>query len=158
MNYCILGDKKSNICKKCKEGYFLSEFRDSCTNDKNCYEGDKDLGICLKCKEGFYLDYKDGICKSNNEKDEFKYCQISDKSICINFLYGYYLSEDSKCSLVKNCGEVYNGQCTLCINNYYLGLDNKCSNIENCIYTNYFDEFLKCKDNYYYNKKLLNVK
>ena len=153
MNYCSLGDKKRNICKECNEGYFLSEFKDSCTNEQNCYEGDKDLGICLKCRQGFYLDYKDGKCKLNTENDEFKYCQISDNNLCKNCLYGYYLSEDLKCSLAKNCAEVYNGQCTLCINNYYLGLDNKCSNVENCIYSNYFEECLECKDNYYYNKK-----
>ena len=154
IKYCSIGDKyNSNKCKKCYEGFYPSEFKDSCTTEINCYQGDKNIGICLKCKKGFYIDYTDGKCKPNINNDEFRNCSIADNNICINCYYGNVLSEDLKCSPAKYCREVNEGKCISCIDKYYLGLDNKCSLVENCIYTNFFEECLECIDNYYYNKK-----
>ena len=154
MNYCFIGDKKNrNVCKMCNKGYYLSEFKDACTTDINCYEGDKNIGLCLKCKKGFYIDYTDGKCKSNTNNDEFKHCAIADNNRCTNCLYGFALSEDLKCSSAKYCQEVYDGKCILCIDKYFLGLDNKCTLVENCIYSNFIEECVECKDNLYYNKK-----
>ena len=152
IKFCILGNKE-NSCKKCYEGYYLSEFKDSCTKDKNCYQGDKNLGICIKCKDGFYIDFSDGKCKSNKDNDEFKNCRIADNGICTNCIYGYALGNDLRCSTTKYCEESENGICVLCVDNYYLGFDNKCNIVENCIYSNDFEECIECKDNYYYNKR-----
>ena len=41
-----------NKCEKCIEGYYLTEYKDSCTKEKNCLNGDKNMGICKQCKTG----------------------------------------------------------------------------------------------------------
>ena len=146
---------KSNngFCTQCISGYFLTEKKNACTKtEKNCYSGKKDLGICEKCKDNYYLDYEDEKCKLNKEDNNFKYCLIADGK-CNKCIDGYFLGEDKKCSLTKNCAESNLGICNICIDNYYLGLDNKCNNVEYCIFTSkYSDECEECKDNYYYNK------
>jgi len=151
INFCAIGNSEYN-CKKCFDGYYLSEFKDSCTKTPNCYEGNKKIGVCMKCNGGFYIDFKDGKCKSNKEHDEFSFCNTADNGVCNSCIYGFTLGKDSKCSSTKYCEESEYGVCVQCIEKYYLGLDKKCSNIENCIYTNDFEECEECKDNYYYNR------
>ena len=131
-NYCL--ESSNYYCKKCVSGYYLTEKTKVCTNEENCVNGKEDLGICIECKNGFALDFKDGKCKSNEEDNEYKFCEIAN-GYCIKCLEGYYLSEDNKCSLTKNCSEVENGICIACSDNYYLGLDNKCTNVEHCKYS-----------------------
>ena len=112
------------------------------------------MGICKQCKTGYYLDYKDGKCKSNEEKNDFKYCKIADEK-CYECISGTYLGKDNKCSLSKNCLESDKGICIQCLDNYHLDLENKCTNIDKCIYidytSNFFETCLECEDNYYYN-------
>ena len=129
----------------------ISTYKPACTKAKNCFEADKDSGLCLQCYDNYYIDYKDGICKSNRENNEFQYCK-SGREFCQNCIFNYYLGEDLKCTNTKGCVESVNGTCKICAEGYYLGLDNKCSLIENCIYS--IDEYncIECKDGYYYNE------
>ena len=148
INYCLKGGLY-NKCKKCFPGYYISYFDGACTKEENCEIGDKHLGICLHCEEGYYIDFKDGKCKSNEENNEFKYCEKSE-DFCTKCIFGYYLGNDNKCSYTDHCSESENGICKECIESYYLGLDNKCINVEHCIYS-YYDVCYECEDNYYYN-------
>jgi hypothetical protein len=140
-----------NICEKCIDGYFLSEYNISCVSTDNCLYGDKDIGICKTCKDNYYLDYNDGKCKSNQEENDFKYCTFVDNNICHKCSFGHELGEDNKCSSTKYCAESSNGKCISCIDNYYLGLDFNCFNVEHCIYSDGYN-CKECKDNYYYDR------
>ena len=148
VNFCLKEELYSK-CKKCIPGYYISNFDGSCTKESKCNLGDKNLGICTECEEDYYIDFFDGKCKSNQENNEFKFCQQAD-IYCKKCILGYYLSEDKKCSSTNYCEKVENGICQKCIENYYLGLDKKCTNIEHCIYS-YYDKCYECEDNYYYN-------
>ena len=150
INFCSEMDKYG--CKKCKEGYYITGYGDSCTPDENCFYGDKDLGICISCEEKYYIDFKDGKCKSNQEENDFKYCLIADDNICKQCFYGYYLSEDLKCTSTKNCAESSKGECVLCSNHYHLTLDKKCNNIEHCIYSSSYMECNECEEGFYFDK------
>ena len=141
-----------NICEKCIDGYFLSEYNISCVSTDNCLYGDKDIGICKTCKDNYYLDYNDGKCKSNQEENDFKYCTFVNNNICHKCSFGHELGEDNKCSSTKYCAESSNGKCISCIDNYYLGLDFNCFNVEHCIYSDGYN-CKECKDNYYYDRK-----
>ena len=148
INYCLRG-AIYNKCKKCFPGYYIANYDGSCTKESRCDIGDKHLGICLECETDYYMDFSDGKCKSNQENNEFKYCLQAD-IFCKKCIYGYYLSEDNKCSYTEFCEEVENGICITCKENYYLGLDNYCIDIEHCIYSQYGICF-ECEDNYYFN-------
>ena len=150
INYCLKG-AIYNKCKKCFPGYYISNYDGSCTKEDKCNIGEKHLGICLECEEGYYLDLVDGKCKSNQENNEFKFCEKSE-IFCKKCIFGYFLSKDNKCSNTAYCAEVKNGICNKCIDNYHLDLEQKCTNIEHCIYSNY-DSCLECEDKYYYNIK-----
>ena len=148
-NYCSESDYEK--CKKCISNYYLaSNF--VCSNTDNCFDADKDTGICNKCQNNYYLDINDYKCKSNQENNDFKFCQKVINNECIECIQLYKLSKDLKCTSSNNCLEAKNGECLLCENGYHLGLDNRCSNIEHCIYSNIYGECLECEDNYYYNK------
>ena len=148
VNYCL---KQINEfqCEKCASNYFLSKYKTSCVTTANCLYGDSNLGVCTSCIDNHYIDFKDGICKSNKEDNEFKYCRIADNNHCTQCISKYELSEDNKCTNTKHCAEVENGKCLSCSDNYYLGLDNQCTNIKHCIYSiNY--KCIECEKNYYY--------
>ena len=148
-NYCL---KENNLkCEKCVPGYYLNKYSTSCVNTKNCHFGDKDIGICSLCQDDYYLDLNDGICKSNQENNDFKYCRMADQGICKECMIHYELGIDNKCSTTRFCSESDNGKCLVCIDNYYLGLDNQCSNIEHCIYSDLFT-CIECEDNYYFDR------
>ena len=135
-------------CEKCISGYYLSEYGDSCTLEKNCVSGIKDIGVCNKCKQNYYIDYSNGKCYSNQEDNEFKFCYSADEH-CIQCISGFYLGKDNKCSFSDNCAFSENSTCNECIDNYYLGLNNYCTNVKNCIYS-YNNQCIECKENYYY--------
>ena len=142
----------SRKCVECIEGYFLTSENSVCTNTDNCLNGDKDLGLCMKCKDSFYLDTRDYKCKSNLEDNEFKYCIKVEEDRCLECKEEYYISEDSKCSLTKNCSESDLGKCIVCSYTFYLGYDNKCCDKEHCIYSS--DNYcLECEDGFYYNRR-----
>ena len=142
-----------NKCEKCINGYYLTKYGYSCTKEKNCLEGNKYLGICTQCIDNYYIDFNDGKCKSNQEDNNFKFCQMADNNLCYNCIYGYTLGEDFKCTSTKNCAESNNdGKCILCKDGYYLGKDNRCTNVERCIYSNFYEECIECEDNYYYDR------
>ena len=61
-NYCL--ESSNYYCKKCFDGYYLTETNNVCTNSENCANGKEDLGICIECTNGFNLDLKDRKCKS----------------------------------------------------------------------------------------------
>ena len=153
-NYCQkLSQYK--LCEKCIDNYYLTEYKNSCTKEKKCFSGDKNLGICKQCKTGYYIDFQDGKCKSNEDENDFLYCQSAD-TICLSCLIGTYLGNDNKCSLSKYCLESEKGKCIECLDNYHLDKDNKCTNIDKCIDVDYtshfFDDCLECEDDYFFNK------
>ena len=119
-------------CSSCNDNYFLTPDNFSCTISDNCLSGYRYNQKCKECKDGYYNNLTEGICYSNKEDNEQKYCtEFLEK--CKQCIDKYYLGEDSKCSSTMNCSESYLGNCTKCRENYYLGkLDNKCTNIENC--------------------------
>ena len=149
VNHCLQANENFR-CIKCAPGYFPNKYNSSCVTTKNCVQGDKDIGICILCEEGFYIDYKDGICKSNEELNKFQYCHIAEGNECLDCIGAYELGEDNKCSNTKHCVESYNGTCLACSDDYHLGLDNKCCNVENCIYSEN-NNCYECEDGYYYN-------
>ena len=148
VNYCA---KVNSIykCLYCVEGYYLLDYENVCTPEINCIKGDRDFGICTACAEGYYIDNNDFRCKSNQEENDYKYCEIAYGGKCIKCKEKYYLGKDNKCSNAKNCAESKNGICDKCIDNYYLGYDHKCSDAEYCIYSNYNDECIECEGNYF---------
>lgn len=152
INFCSKSGENGK-CEKCITGYYLSSlyYKPACTKDQNCYQGDKDSGLCLQCNQNYYIDYKDGICKSNLENNEFIYCKEA-RDLCNSCINNYYLGEDLQCSNTKGCLESYNGVCNICSDGYYLGLDNKCSLIKNCIYSLNEYNCNECRDGYYYNE------
>ena len=150
-NYCSEGDNLFR-CKKCIDGYYLTEYGGTCTTEKNCYSGRNDIGVCTLCTDNYYIDFKDGKCKSNQEENDLKNCKVAD-GICKECKVGFYLGQqDQKCSNSVNCLKSEKGICSECINGYYLGLDNKCTNVEHCIYSDNFYNCIECEDKYYYNK------
>ena len=140
-----------NLCIKCIEGYYLSGDKLSCTKEINCENGDNIKGLCNWCKEKYYLDMKDRKCKSNLEKEEYKYCKIVSFGICLECDKYYYLDKNNKCSISQNCSESKNTLCVKCLDGFYLGLDHKCTNVKKCIYSNN-NECIECKDGYYYER------
>ena len=148
-NFC--GKSKNDECFECKEGYFLSKDKLSCTKEKNCLIGDKEKGLCNWCIDDYYLDKKDRKCKSNLEKEELKYCKIALNDICITCEKYYYLGEDNKCSISQNCAESENDLCITCSEGFYLGKDGKCTNVKNCIYSRN-NECIECKDDLYFDR------
>ena len=149
IKYC-LKEAIYNKCRKCFEGYYISNYDGSCTKESKCEVGDKKLGICTECEDGYYLDFADGKCKPNQENNEFKFCLQAD-IYCKKCLWGYYLSKDNRCTFTNNCEEVENGICIKCIEDFYLGLDKKCCNVEHCISSN-SNFCFECEDNYYYDR------
>ena len=147
-NFC--SESINETCTKCISNYYLARYNNACSNDKNCYQAEGDTGFCSYCESDYYLDIKDYKCKSNQEDDDFKFCQKVENSICKSCIQGYRLSKDSKCTSSEKCIGAENGKCILCEENYYLGLDNKCTNIKHCIYSNNYNQCVECEDNYYY--------
>ena len=149
-NYCEKSDKNS-VCQKCVENYYLnSNDNNICTTEKNCEEGDKDFGSCRNCQYLYYLNIDTGKCISNQENNDFKFCKTVEKNKCIDCIYDYYLTPDSKCVKSKNCTKSENGICSKCDEGYHLTLDNKCTDIEHCDYLLY--NGCKCEKNYYFDK------
>ena len=134
---------------KCISGFYLSEDGKSCVTSENCLEGNKGIGICEICNDNYYLDYKDGKCKSNQEENEFYFCQIAENNFCSKCINGYYLGEDLRCSNAVNCSESNNGLCEVCIDNYFLTNDKKCVNVEHCIKSDK-GRCVECEDNLFY--------
>lgn len=153
-NYCDKADKKST-CQKCLKGFYMTLNGHYCTRGKNCASGDKDFGICKSCKNSFYYNSEENECFSNEEDNEYKYCEIVKDNICTKCTYFYYLDEDSKCTPDKNCLKSENGICTKCKEKYHMNQNNICTNvtnleIENCISFNEKGECEECENNYYY--------
>ena len=148
--FCTEGNE-NGVCIKCLEGYYLSNFDNICTSEKECLNGIYDIGICNLCIDGYYIDYKDGKCKSNQEDNEFKFCKIADNNKCKECIENYHISLDNKCTKAYFCEEVENGICKRCSSNLHLSLDNNCTLTEHCKYTN-GNECIECEDKYYYNR------
>ena len=148
-NYCL--ESLNGKCQKCIENYYLSSYNLVCSKEEKCAEADKDTGLCNLCQTNYYLDKKDYKCKSNQEENDYKYCQNVVEGKCSSCIEGYKLSQDNKCSISYNCKDIKNGNCIICEDNYYLGLDNKCTNVKHCIYSDDFGNCEECEDNYYYN-------
>ena len=153
INHCSKTDNYGK-CKKCIEGYYLTNYGNSCTKEINCFSGDKDFSICYSCQGEYYLDLKDRKCKPNTEDNDLKYCEEVDvNGICKKCVYDYKLGLDNKCCKSQYCAESQNQICKKCIDDYHLGLDNLCNNVEHCIYSNYLtSQCTECEDNFYYDK------
>ena len=149
-NFCAK-TKKDFYCSECIYGYYLSDDGLSCTNDTNCKTANKETGICNICRIEYYFDLQEKKCILIGDKDEFKYCKVVDKGICIECDRFYYLDKNNKCSITQNCVMSKDSLCIKCEEGYYLGLDNKCCDIEKCIYSsnNICNE---CEDGFYYHK------
>ena len=149
--YCV--ESQNGKCKKCLPNYYLASTNSVCSTEEHCSYGDVDTGLCNTCDEdGYYLDYQDYKCKSNKEENDFMNCTRVFEGKCTQCIFGYKLTNDSKCTITYNCLKAENGTCISCQNKYYLGLDHKCTNVEHCIYSNEFEICLECEDNYYYNQ------
>ena len=149
--YCYRGITGTEQCDTCISNYYLSEDKYSCTITKNCKIGFWNNGKCKLCLDGYYNNLDDGKCYSNQEDNEYKYCQnvLEKCESCIN---GYYLGEDKKCSNSKNCSESELGICQKCQKGNYLGkLDNKCTPVEFCIKSNYNYDCEECDEHYFVN-------
>lgn len=144
VRYC---EKVNNYykCLYCADGYYLIDNENVCTPEENCIKGDRDFGICTECKKNYYIDKSDAKCRSNQEDNDFKFCEVADGGKCIKCNEKYFLGEDGRCSLSKNCAESKLGTCNKCIDSFYLGYDHKCTNVENCIYSNYYYECIECE-------------
>ena len=140
----------NGVCKKCKNGYYLSKTYNSCTPEKNCYLGYKDFGICISCKINYYIDLNDRKCKSNQENNNLKYCQTAYGDNCTDCTIGYHLGGDSKCSTTFECQESDNGICILCKDGHHLTKNHQCTKIEHCIYSSFYNDCSECEENYYY--------
>ena len=153
VNYCSKTNEYGK-CRKCIEGYYLTNYENACSIDKNCFSGDRYFGICYSCKGDYYLDLKDRKCKSNQEDNEYKYCEeIDEDGLCQKCVYDYQLAEDHKCCKSQYCAESENQICIECKDNYHLGIDNLCVNKENCIRSDYLTaQCIECKDDYYYDR------
>ena len=137
-------------CVECISNYFLTQNGEGCSSDENCYSSDKEFGFCTYCKFNYYLRFSDKKCILNSENNEYKFCRtVTDK--CILCDSGYFLSEDNKCTITKNCSEADNGTCIHCLEGNYLGRDNKCTIYEHCIYSNFHYDCLECEDGYLWN-------
>ena len=108
-----------NSCEKCIPGFYLSQYGGSCTPEINCASGIREIGVCNICKQNFYIDYKSGKCISNQEDNEFKYCDNADE-VCTQCISGFHLGKDNKCTFSQNCAASDNTICYECIDNYYL--------------------------------------
>ena len=137
-------------CKQCNEGYYLAEYGDCCSKEPKCSYGDKSLGICTSCHQYFYIDFKDGLCRPNNEDNDYKYCTKADGE-CFQCVVGTYLGEDKKCSFSKNCAESHLGNCTHCVKDYHLGKDNICTDVDKCVHSSYHGSCDECEIGYVYN-------
>ena len=136
-------------CIECIPNYYLT-VNYACSNDKNCWIADQETGICSLCDRDYYLDVDDYKCKSNQEDNDFKFCQKVENNKCTECIKNNNLSKDSKCTSSNRCLAAENGKCIECEENYFLGLDNNCTSIEHCIYSKQLDECLECEDGYYY--------
>lgn len=150
VNYCLKA-RSLYQCEECEPGYYPSYYGTSCVKTENCYNGDKDMGICYTCDPKFYMDYKDGMCKSNREDNEYKFCKIIKEDSCVECIENYELGLDNHCSTSKNCVESINGLCIECNDGYYLGSDSKCTTVEHCSISNYNYECVECEGKYYLN-------
>ena len=147
-NFCaITGDY--NYCSECIYGYYLSHDRTTCTNETKCKSGNKETGICNWCIADYYFEKKKKKCKLIEEKEEFKFCKVVDKGVCIECDSYYYLDQNNKCAITDNCLISKDTLCLQCKEGYYLGLDHKCCDIEKCIYSS--NNICKeCEDGFYY--------
>ena len=151
INYCKLLDNDSRKCKKCISGYYVTGDGYSCTHEKNCLSGDKNFGICYLCKENYYFEIKDKKCKSNQEENDLKYCQIAEDGICKKCITEYAIGEDHKCSSSYDCKKSINNTCVECIDHYHLSLNNICTDVEHCIYASFFVQgCVECEEDYYF--------
>ena len=150
VNHCSQS-KNEYECEKCASGFFLTEYGESCTPEKNCHYGNKALSLCTTCKENFFIDISDGKCRSNIEDDEFKNCQKANK-FCTDCINGYYIDQEHMCTNTLNCQNSENGICMECIEDFFLDLENNCVDVENCIHSK-IGECLECKENLYYNRR-----
>ena len=147
-NFC--SKSENHKCVKCISNYYLTEDGEGCSTEENCYSSDKELGFCTWCKFNYFLKSSEKKCILD-ENSENKFCKIFTNK-CISCEPGYYLGEDNKCSITKNCAETIEGICIQCSEGYYLGDDKKCTNYKHCIYSNFHYDCIECKDDYYWNQ------
>ena len=148
-NFCSLSYNTKYNCKECIKGYYLTENKRACSEEKNCVNADKETGLCDTCTEGHYLTQK-RRCESNREDDIFKYCKIANEDYCTQCEWGYYLTDDNQCTPSPNCTEALNGECVVCNDGFFLGKDNICTVVEHCARTDYYKNCVECEEDYYF--------
>ena len=151
--FCKTIGQSNYYCKECIEGYYLSSNDKTCTKTQNCLTVDYLSNLCTSCNDNYYLDIESGLCKSNIEENDYKFCKIvNENKECTSCDNNYYLSEDMRCTSTLNCTNAKNGICTKCNDTFYLGLDNHCSSVNLCIYSDYDGNCIECEDNYYFSQ------
>ena len=124
-------DISTGFCKKCKNGFYLNEGDNHCSETENCYESL--FGFCTKCIRNYYLNKKEEKCLKQEET--FLHCQQTiDGKNCDICDANFFLSEDGKCSLSNYCSKVGNSNlCLECISGFHFSEYNSiCSSTENC--------------------------
>ena len=116
-------------CIECEEKFYYNRDNKTCFTAegkyKNCQYGVNEF--CLRCNDDFYLNRKDHLCYSNQEKNDFY-----------------------KCAMTDIPGE----KCFVCKEDYYLGIkDFKCSKAEDCDITEDENRCAECRENYCLNVK-----
>ena len=121
---CIYSDENFN-CIECKDNYYYNMADKKCKiaegKFKNCKFSYED-NYCERCKDGFYINNNDKLCYSNQEKNEYYKCEISNGNYCILCKDGYFLGFiDNKCSKVEFCDIIENeNRCKICSETYCL--------------------------------------
>ena len=104
-------------CEECKATFMLNTTKDACTSMgsltgiplNNCStgheiakveEGQSDPGYCFECNNGFLK--INGKCEACGIS-KCRYCDPSDKNVCMVCLSGYFMAEDGKC--MSNTGD-----------------------------------------------------
>lgn len=148
--YCDESKPNTYLCQKCEDNYYLTT-GGSCSITEHC----KNLltpssGKCYNCEKNYYVNTETGICKSNQEDNNFKYCEKGSK-VCESCIIYYHLGEDNKCSKSRNCSESEDSVCIKCDNTTFLTKNNKCIQTENCLLSDDYYKCIECEKGFFYN-------
>ena len=148
--YCVESKPNTYLCQQCVEGYFLTT-EESCSITKHCkHLLDPSSGKCYSCDKDYYINTKTGICKSNQEDNNFKYCEKG-SDFCESCIIYYHLGEDHKCSKSRNCSESEDAVCIKCDNTTHLTKNNKCVETKHCVLSDDYYKCIECEKGYFYN-------
>ena len=92
VEHCLYSDSYFN-CIQCQEKYYYNRLNKTCLLSegkfKNCRIGNN--VACENCNTNFYINQKDHLCYSNQEKNDYYKCEISNGDYCIQCVNEYFL-------------------------------------------------------------------